>query len=126
MKKKIKKDLGKEIGQGFFEDEESNQRDEIRSFTSVGQKTDRDFFCDEKNIPQTCYEIKYKEKKQEDFWQVLCNKKNMLEIPGSKLTLEQKKYLHSVPGFQFLLFYFKNLKTNFNFSEFQNALSSKI
>ena len=92
MKKKIKKDLGKEIGQGFFEDEESNQRDEIRSFSQVGQKTDRDFFCDEKNIPQTCYQIKYKEKNdtyiKNNFKKIIHSAKSMgiIVIPSNVIT----------------------------------------
>lgn len=126
MKKKtIKKDSGKEIGQGFFEDDEHGTREEIRSFSPVGQKNDRDFFCEEKNVAQKCWEIKFKEKKQEQIWYVLCDKKNIFEVAGNKLTEEEKKYLRSVSGAQFLLTYVKNLSSNFNLQDFLTALQSK-
>lgn len=125
-KKETKNNSGKEIGQGFFEDdEEHGSRDEIRSFSPVGQKIDREFFCEEKNIVQKCWEVKYKEKKNEEIWQVLCDKKNMFEISGNKLTNDEKKYLRSVPGVQFILSYSKKI-SSFNFSHFQSKLHSEI
>jgi hypothetical protein len=128
MKKKSKKNnSGKEIGQGFFEDdEEQGSREEIRTFSSVGQKADREFFCEEKNIVQKCWEIKYKEKKNEEIWQVLCDKKNMFEIFGSKMSEEEKKYLRTAEGMRFLLSYIKKLSSSFNFSDLQTALQFKL
>lgn len=121
-----KKDLGKEIGQGFFEDEEIGLRDEIRSFNPVAQRLDQDFFRDESNVVQNCYHVKYKEKKNEEVWQILHNKKLLWEISGTKLNETEKKYLRSVPGTQFLLFYLKNLKSTFLWESFYSALQSKI
>jgi hypothetical protein len=131
MKKKIKKNnncSGKEIGQGFFEDdEEQGSREEIRSFSSVGQKNDRDFFCEEKNVVQKCWEIKYKEKKNEEIWQILCDKKNIFEISSNKILEIEKKYLRSAEGIQFLLSYVKkNIHDSFFFSNFHSALKLKI
>ena len=128
MKKKtIKKDLGKEIGQGFFEDdEEHGSREEIRSFSSVGQKVDREFFCEEKNVICKCWEIKYKEKKSEEIWQVLCDKKIITEISGQKLSQEEKKYLRGVDGIRFVLNYFQKQNGTFNFEKFHSELSLKI
>lgn len=80
---------------------------EVRNFGYHLTKADNELFDDSKYVPGDVLQVTYKNKKNNEEWQVIKNNKLFLSIKAARLSIAERQYLKSSDGILNLLSWVK-------------------
>jgi nicotinic acid phosphoribosyltransferase len=100
--------------ESFFQDDKGSVSSEEESgFDFSIIRPDGSLFKDDQYIPHALYRVRHVTKKQEESWDFWMNDEVVTSLNAARFSEEEKAYLRSVAGAQFLLQQFKNKEISF-------------
>ncbi len=101
----------------FFSDDETSPSLETRK--NLFSKAEQDLFHDDAYKPQRCFQFRRRDKKGQESWIFLIDKKNVLEIAGNELQPQTVSFFRTATGIQKALNYCKKNYKKFDLAEFE-------
>lgn len=98
---------------------------DARNFGFHLLKAENELFKEESNLVQTLIQVKRKEtKKNGEEWFILENKEIVMHLKNSRLNTQEKAFLRTLDGVQFLIKQYKNGVTSF--AKMKEALKGNV